>query len=279
MKTTIQYIEKELAGLYPKTEVKALVRLILEHVCGLDFTAQVTMRDYTIEPHFRELISAVVARLKDYEPIQYIIGETEFFGLKLKVTPAVLIPRPETEELVHWIAALSFPVAPGILDIGSGSGCIALSLKKQFGEARVSALDCSVPALENAKENAILNGLDVHFFHADILKWEEYNWGQYDLMVSNPPYVSVSEKEVMLPNVLKYEPGEALFVSDSDPLLFYHRIAGFAQHHLNENGWLFFEINEKFGQEITQLLKKTAFREIKIKKDLFGKVRMVRCRK
>jgi release factor glutamine methyltransferase len=279
MKATIQYIHKELNGLYPETEVKAFTRLILEHVCGLDYTAQILMRESSVNPRCKRLISEIVNRLKEYEPIQYILGETEFFGLKLKVNPAVLIPRPETEELVQWISETALKPGSAAIDMGTGSGCIALGLKKLFPESQVSAVDYSNKTLETARENAALNSLNVSFFLADILNWENYHWENYRLIVSNPPYVRESEKAAMFSNVLKYEPEKALFVSDSDPLLFYRRIAEFAQKYLGKNGWLFFEINENLGKETQHLLENLGFREIVIKKDLFGKERMLSCRK
>ncbi len=279
MKATIQYIKKELTGLYPETEIKAFTRVILEHVCGLDYTAQILMREDRIDSRYNEMITKIVTRLKKYEPIQYIFEETEFFGLKLHVNHSVLIPRPETEELLHWIIETKISDASRLIDIGTGSGCIALSLKKQFPEATVTAVDISIDAIEIARRNASKNNLEVSFLHADILKWEKYNWKNYDLIVSNPPYVRESEKAAMFSNVLKFEPGGALFVPDSDPLLFYRKIASFAQQYLNTNGWLFFEINEKLGRETEQILEKTGFRAIEIKNDLFGKERMLRCRK
>jgi release factor glutamine methyltransferase len=279
MKATIQYIQKELNGIYPETEVKAFTRLILEHVCGLDYTAQILMRESSVNPRCKRLISEIVNRLTDFEPIQYILGETEFFGLKLKVNPAVLIPRPETEELLHWISETNMQPDSFVIDIGTGSGCIALGLKKLFSESRVAAVDYSKESLETARGNAALNNLNVNFFQADILNWENYHWENYRLIVSNPPYVRESEKAAMFPNVLKYEPEKALYVSDSDPLLFYRRIAEFGQKFLEENGWLFFEINENLGKETQHLLESLGFREFVIKKDLFGKERMLSCRK
>jgi release factor glutamine methyltransferase len=279
MKATIQYIQKELSGLYPETEVKAFTRLILEHVCGLDYTAQVLMRESELNAHCKRLISEIVKRLKEHEPIQYVLGETEFFGLKLKVNPAVLIPRPETEELVHWISGTEFSSGFSALDVGTGSGCIALAMKKLFPESYVSAVDYSKETLDTAKENATINYLDVNFIQADILNWEDFQWKKYNLIVSNPPYVRESEKAAMFSNVLKYEPEKALFVSDSNPLVFYRRIAQFAQKYLVENGWLFFEINENLGRETQYLLENLGFREIVVKEDLFGKERMLRCRK
>lgn len=279
MEATIQYIEKELAGLYPKTEIKAFVRLILEHVFGLSYTDQVLQRRKKADEPLRKSVVEVVERLKAFEPIQYILGETEFFGMKLKVNPAVLIPRPETEELISWILEQRTEGNPAVLDVGTGSGCIALALKKSFKGAEVWAVDFSQQALQIAHENGRKNSLDVNFFQADILSWENYEWRNFSLIVSNPPYVRESEKGVMSDNVLKYEPETALFVPDSDPLLFYRRIAEFAQRHLEENGWLYFEINEAFGNETHRLLENAGFCSVETKHDLSGKARMIRCRK
>lgn len=279
MEATIQYIEKELAGLYPKTEIKAFVRLILEHVFGLSYTDQVLQRRQKADERLRKTVVEVVERLKAFEPIQYVLGETEFFGMKLKVNPAVLIPRPETEELISWILEQRTEGNPAVLDVGTGSGCIALALKKSFKGAEVWAVDFSQQALQIARENGRKNSLDVNFFQADILSWENYEWRNFSLIVSNPPYVRESEKGVMSDNVLKYEPETALFVPDSDPLLFYRRIAEFAQRHLEENGWLYFEINEAFGNETHRLLENAGFCSVETKHDLSGKARMIRCRK
>lgn len=279
MEATIQYIEKELAGLYPKTEIKAFVRLILEHVFGLSYTDQVLQRRKKADEPLKKSVVEVVERLKAFEPIQYILGETEFFGMKLKVNPAVLIPRPETEELISWVLEQRTEENPAVLDVGTGSGCIALALKKSFNGAEVWAVDFSQQALQIARENGRKNSLDVNFFQADILSWENYEWRNFSLIVSNPPYVRESEKGVMSDNVLKYEPETALFVPDSDPLLFYRRIAEFAQRHLEENGWLYFEINEAFGNETHRLLENAGFCSVETKHDLSGKARMIRCRK
>jgi release factor glutamine methyltransferase len=277
MKMTDHYIEKELAGLYPDTEIKGLKRIILETVCGWGFTEQITKRDETIPEGGSSQIKAIVARLKNAEPIQYVLGETEFFGLKLKVNPAVLIPRPETLELVEWVLQSKLPDRCNILDIGTGSGCIALAIKKNIRDARVSAIDISEKALEIARLNADINNLGIEFFQADILHLRKIGGEKYDVIVSNPPYVRESEKAKMHNNVLCYEPGIALFVDDKDPLVFYNAIAIFAKENLTANGQLFFEINEKLGEEMSGLLSGLGFTEIEIRKDINGKNRMIRC--
>ncbi|MDD2381543.1 MAG: peptide chain release factor N(5)-glutamine methyltransferase [Mariniphaga sp.] len=279
MEATIQYIRQELSGFYPETEIKAFERLILEHVYGLSFTDQVVLRKQKLDHTCRKTISEIILRLKTYEPIQYILGETEFGGLTLNVTPSVLIPRPETEEFVEWIVATDIPENSKILDIGTGSGCIALSLKKMLPESQVSAIDISADTLLVASQNGQQNGLSVDFFQADIVHWENYTWKKYDLIVSNPPYVRESEKQAMSTNVLSYEPPGALYVPDSDPLIFYKRIAEFALHFLNDSGYLFFEINENLGNKMINLLKKYKLQQIELKKDIFGKDRMICCRK
>jgi release factor glutamine methyltransferase len=279
MKATIHYIEQELNGLYPKTEVRAFTKFIIEHVCGLGFTRQILMQDMHLNETQRKEIARIVKRLKAFEPLQYILGETEFYGLKIKLMPGVLIPRPETEELVLWISETLLPVNSQILDIGTGSGCIALAMKKLFPAANVHAADISEAAIEVASENALINNLEVNFIHADILNWEILNWHTYDLVVSNPPYVRESEKKHMQPNVLQYEPETALFFSDADPLLFYRHISDFAYKHLHPGGWLFFEINEQLGEEMAILVEKKGFNAIETRKDLFGKERMMRCRR
>lgn len=279
MEPTIQYIEKELSGFYPPTEVRGFIPLIFEHVCGMNYTEQILRRGEEIDSASKREIKEIVQRLKTYEPVQYILGETEFFGMKLKVAPGVLIPRPETEELVQWIIDSVKPGPPSILDIGTGSGCIALALKNSLKNARVSAVDFSDKSLEIAEENARLNQLDVSFIKADVLNWQKYKWNNYDIIVSNPPYVRDLEKEAMLPNVLKYEPSEALFVSNDDPLVFYREIARFAQTCLSAGGELYFEINEHLGSETAKLMRDFSFRDVVLKNDINGKERMLRCRK
>ena len=277
MKAVIQYIEKELDGLYPETEIQGFTRLLLESVFRLNYTGLLLRKDDPVLSAEKKQIEKIVQRLKNFEPVQYVLGETEFYGLKIKVNPSVLIPRPETEELVNWIVETGLPGNPKIADIGTGSGCIALALKKRMDNASVLAVDISEKAIQTAEINSNLNRLDVEFFQADILNWEKYEWDSFDLIVSNPPYVREMEKEKMQPNVLNFEPQMALFVPDNDPLIFYRKIASFAKKYLQKTGWLYFEINENLGKEMTLLIQNLGFRKTEVKKDINGKVRMLRC--
>lgn len=279
MKPTIQYIEKELSGFYPESEIKGIVRLILESVCGIDYTGMALNPDKIISEEQVVRITEITRRLRDHEPIQYILGETEFFGLQIKVNPTVLIPRQETEELVDWIIKSNAQQTPYILDIGTGSGCIALALKKAIPTAQVAATDVSEKAIEAATKNAGRNKLEVNFFYSDIRNYGEKEWRLFDIIVSNPPYVTEKEKGQMQPNVLKYEPEAALFVPEDDPLLYYRHIAHFAQDYLSEVGYLYFEINENLATETKELCEAMNFAEIIIKKDINEKPRMLRCRK
>jgi len=279
MEATIQYIEKELTGLYPKTEVQGFVRLIFWHVLQLSYTDLVLGRNQKLEKSSQKRINEIVERLKKFEPIQYILGETEFFGLKLTVNPSVLIPRPETEELVQWVITAVENENPSIIDVGTGSGCIALALKKELKNAVVTGVDISAESIRTASKNAEQNQLDVTFKQADILQWEKEKWEPVDLIVSNPPYVRELEKAAMHPNVLQYEPENALFVSNTNPLVYYQSIADFANRYLKANSWLFFEINENLGEELVSLLAAIGFGAIEIKKDINGKNRMLRCQR
>lgn len=279
MKATIQYIREELSGLYPVTEIRAFIRLIFEHVCMMDYRDIILKYDTEADNDSKKRIYKIVRRLKNFEPIQYILGETQFIDLKLKIEPPVFIPRPETEELVQWITDSCKYKSPSIIDIGTGSGCIALALSRQIEMSRVSAADIMQDVVNLARYNAKNNNLHVNFFCADILQWEKYEWDCYDIIVSNPPYVMEKEKKDMPLNVLRFEPNEALFVPDDDPLVFYRAISEFASHFLCEGGWLYFEINEQLGNEIMLLLKHRGFSNVEIKKDINDKERMIRCSK
>ena len=276
MQDSIQHIRTELAGLYPVTEINAMHRLIIETVCGWSFSEQQFRKTEIIGAAEAEKIKTIVGRLKTAEPLQYILGETHFMGLKIKVTPDVLIPRPETEELVDLIISDKPENDCRILDIGTGSGCIALALKSRLAQAEISGIDISAKALEIARKNSKINGLDIHFFQADILNWQKLDWPDFDVIVSNPPYITESEKKLMHKNVLDFEPENALFVADANPLLFYDAIARFASEKLRWGGRIYFEINENFGEETKKMAAGFGFIQIAIVTDIHGKSRFVK---
>ena len=276
MQAAIIHIRSELQGLYPDTEIKSFSNLIIEKISGFSRTEIIVNKNTLFSEKQRHVIENFIAKLKEYIPIQYILGETEFFGLPFRVNESVLIPRPETEELVDWIRNENDRNANlGILDIGTGSGCIAISLKHEFTNATVDAFDISEKALETAQSNATLNKLEVNFSKVDILNTPEMEQ-KWDIIVSNPPYVTELEKSEISPNVLDYEPHLALFVPDNNPLLFYHCIAIFAQQHLKPKGKLYFEINRQFGKATVDLLTAMGFGNVELRKDISGNDRMVR---
>ncbi len=276
------HFNSELAELFPATEIQSFLSIVLEEFLSLQRIDFVTRPNLEIDSQKLETLSTVLNRLKNQEPIQYIIGETEFYGLPVKVNKNVLIPRPETEELVEWIISESSEMKSSkdstslsLLDIGTGSGCIPISIKKNRPFLEVSGMDISTSALEIATQNAKLNEVDIHFIQTDILAAEKLN-RKFDIIVSNPPYVRELEKKEISTNVLDYEPELALFVSDEDPLIFYRKIANLAKTHLSQNGLLFFEINEYLGKEMTEMLRLLGFQNVLLKKDLFGKDRMIK---
>lgn len=266
---------KELDELYGKNEVDSFFNLVMEHYLKLDRIHLFMEPEYAITKTEEQPFFEALSRLKLEEPVQYILGETEFFGLPFKVSKDTLIPRPETEELVALIIEDSKKEPYKILDIGTGSGCIAISLAKNLSESKVSALDVSEAALDLAKQNAELNNVDVEFILDDILK-PEHSASNYDIIVSNPPYVRNLEKAEIQSNVLNNEPHLALFVDDENPLQFYKSICVFAQQNLKNNGVLYFEINEYLGDEMISLLKDFGFINIELQTDLFGKDRMIK---
>ncbi|HBR54315.1 MAG TPA: peptide chain release factor N(5)-glutamine methyltransferase [Flavobacteriaceae bacterium] len=271
-----------LSGNYPAEEIQSFFSWLAESYLGYSrFEVSMNLNE-TVPDEVQTKFSEALIRLKKHEPIQYILGETEFYGLPIRVSPATLIPRPETEELVQWVIGNSREKLPNltklnVLDIGTGSGCIAISLAKYLKNASVSALDISEEAIVVAKENALLNDVAVNFQQADILAIKHLPQ-QYDIIISNPPYVRELEKKHMLPNVLAHEPETALFVSDKAPLLFYEQIAALASTSLTPSGTLYFEINEYLSEEMHQMLQEKGFSEIELKKDLFGKFRMLKCK-
>lgn len=265
---------KELNNLYPLEEVNSFFYILISHFYDLKKVTLVMEPDYEVAN--TELIIKALELLNKQIPIQYIIGETEFYGLPFKVNKNVLIPRPETEELVeHIINTVSNNKPIKILDIGTGSGCIAVSLAKNLPQAQVYALDVSNKALQVAISNAALNEVAIDFFEADILKINSLKGLKFDVIVSNPPYVRKQEKRFMQPNVLDNEPHLALFVKDEEPLVFYDAITQFAVSNLVNKGGLFFEINEYLGNEMITLLNSNYFKNIKLKQDFFKKDRIV----
>ena len=272
-----QYFIKELLAIYDEVEAESFFYLTLEKFHRLRRIDLALQPNFEIGENEVEKWKSVLTDLKKQKPIQYILGETEFYGLPFLVNKDVLIPRPETEELVELILAESRKSkvkSLRILDIGTGSGCIPISLKKNLPDAKVFAVDVSENALEVAKENAKLNGLEVNFIKINILETEDLDQ-QFDIIVSNPPYVRMLEKEEIKPNVLEFEPHLALFVEDNDPLLFYRKIAQLAKKNLNENGKLYFEINQYLGKETVGLLESLGFTNIKLLKDIYGNDRMI----
>lgn len=279
MKEAIQYIRSELNGIYPEEEISGMVRVLLEAVTGWDYTGQLLHANEKLSNEQVNQIQSALARLKKHEPIQYVLGETEFMGFRIQVNPSVLIPRQETEELVDWIVQEVGNARTTILDIGTGSACIPIAIKKHLPESQVVSVDVSLEALQTAKENCRLNAASIRLLERNILNWQDYKWEFFDVIVSNPPYVRNLEKEEIKQNVLEFEPGLALFVDDHDPLVFYKSIAEFAKKNLNPQGRLFFEINEYLGEETCNMLIEKGFRDVELRKDLNGKDRMIRCKK
>lgn len=279
MRAGIASIRKELAGTFPKGEIESLIFLIFEKIKGYSRTQFLLAKDDELSEKELGDIDKIVFRLKNHEPIQYILGETEFYGLQFYAVPGVLIPRPETEELVQWIIQENQLLAPNILDIGTGTGCIAVSLSKNIPESTVLACDISPICIETARRNAELNSAQVSVIEYDILNGNpQVSFPELDVIVSNPPYIRETEKLMMEKNVLDFEPELALFVPDEKPLLFYERIAGFALFHLKKTGSLYFEINEAFGSDCIKMLRQKGFSDIELKKDINGKDRMIRAK-
>ncbi len=286
-----KYYCDQLCSIYDKDEANAMILILFEHYFNLDRVKMALEPDLRLSESEMLKIHFAVKDLLKNKPIQYITGETEFCELKFKVNENVLIPRPETSEMVYKIvnettgqrdkefcSRRDAESRLSILDIGTGSGCIAISLAKLLPEAQVYALDISEEALNVAKENAKINDVNITFIHEDILTQtlaQAPTQTKFDIIVSNPPYVRELEKAEMRDNVLKWEPHNALFVSNDDPLIFYRSILEFAKSHLKENGEIWFEINEFLGKEMTSLCKEFGFSNVKIHKDFRGKERIM----
>ena len=275
-----RHIISRLAARYDEREARALARLLLEERCSLSMAAIAMDADEALTDNQKALLQADVLRLEQGEPLQYIIGKQAFAGCTFHVGPAVLIPRPETEQLVGIISSDLRWRRPGIrmLDIGTGSGCIAVSLARKFPQAHVSAWDVSPEALQVARANAALNQAAVDFSHQDALR-PPADSDLWDLIVSNPPYVCLSERCSMEPHVADHEPPLALFVPDDDPLLFYRAIASYAARALRPAGMLYFEINPLFAADMQALLSADSFQDIELMDDLYGKQRFIKCHK
>ncbi|MCF6130781.1 peptide chain release factor N(5)-glutamine methyltransferase [Flavobacterium wongokense] len=266
--------KKELLPIYDEQEIDSFFYIILEKIHKLKRIDLALNPETVLDGIHLKQWKSIVSDLKLEKPIQYILGETEFYGLTFLVNENTLIPRPETEELVELIISKATSNPLKILDIGTGSGCIAISLAKNLSNAEVSAIDVSEQALATAQKNAELNKVQVNFLLKNILETEDLAQ-QFDIIVSNPPYVRNLEKAEIKPNVLEYEPHLALFVEDADALLFYRKIADLAKKNLNPNGKLYFEINQYLGKETVQLLESLGFLDIELKKDVYGNDRMI----
>lgn len=267
-------LNTELSYVYEDREAHTITRYIFEDILKI-FNIQ--SEKQLSETQVRELVK-IKKRLLNHEPWQHIVGFADFYGLKFRVSPDVLIPRPETEELVQLILDNVKPLQR-ILDIGTGSGCIPISIKKKYEHLEVWGLDISKAALNIAKQNAELNNTEIDWKQADILnqdEWSRVGEQQFDIIISNPPYVLESDKSEMHRNVLDFEPGLALFVADERPLLFYDVISDFALKYLKLDGQLYFEIHQDFGQQTVALLESKGFRNVKVVKDLSGSDRIVR---
>ena len=255
---------------FPRREVTSFAYLSIEKILGYSKSDCIIHSNQELSNDNIISLENIINDIKQNIPIQYILGEAHFYDLKFKVNSSTLIPRGETEELVKYILLHDFI---SVLEIGTGSGCIAVSIAKN-SNAKITAIDNSIAALEIAKSNAVLNSVEINFQLRDVFNFSDIK--KYDLIVSNPPYVLESEKKLMDKNVLDYEPHNALFVSDNNPLAYYKEIAKIATNNLNKNGLLFFEINEKYSNQIIELLSNLNFVDIELKKDINGRDRIIK---
>lgn len=275
MQQSLKYISSQLEGLYSGLEIQEFYLLIMEKLTGKTRTEIRINKNNELSPESVSHVQNYVDDLKKKVPIQYILCETQFYGFPFYVNSSVLIPRPETEELVEWILNENRG-GQNILDIGTGSGCIAIALVKMNALYNITALDISQKALEVAKENAVLNDVNISFQLADITSGLTFNQ-KWDVIVSNPPYIPERESKEMQVGVVDFEPHEALFVPNDEPLLFYEAIARFAKEHLTGHGKLYFEIHRDFGENTVRMLQNKGFKHIELRKDISGNDRMIRC--
>jgi len=279
IKDILRFFRDELNDTYEKEELESIIAYCLEDFLNIKRAAISLNLETTVSESELLKFNFAIKDLKNHRPLQYVLGLADFYRLRFFVNEQVLIPRPETEELVHLIIQDNKLSAPSIIDIGTGSGCIPVALKKNIPAAIVSAIDISESALYLAKRNAQKNEVDVYFFLKDILSPDENTEQQlskYDIIVSNPPYICFSEKEQMHKNVLDYEPHLALFVNDNDPLLFYKAICDFALKNLKVKGKIYFEINQSLAPETRDLLESKGFKNVELIKDLSNNYRILR---
>ncbi len=282
MNTTqlVEFIRSELSAYYPENEGNAIVFRLFEGILGYEQTDIILNAEGSISEIDLKKFKKAVEDLKEHKPVQYILGYTDFGNVRIKVDHRVLIPRPETEELVNWIVESSDKGAIRILDVGTGSGCIAISLKKELTNSQVMATDVSKACIDLAQENAESNQVEVNFREHNALDVGEsvhlVQPDSLDLIVSNPPYIQYKDRYQMDENILSYEPAKALFVDDNDPLLFYKAISHMGATLLKSGGYLYFEINEKFGDEVQHVMERSGYSQIEQRKDIHDKVRFVR---
>lgn len=286
IKDAVLSFKNQLNDLYGPQEAEAIAMLVLQELTGMSRAKLKAFEDDDLPSETVDKLPQILQELSTGKPVQYILGSTEFYGLQFLVNAATLIPRPETEELVAWILEsqklkVQDQRSLQILDIGTGTGCIAITLSKNITNAHVSAVDISMEALRTAERNAMINEAKVDFHNVDILDKNNYQVidNRYDIIVSNPPYVTPADKLKMHANVTDFEPHTALFVPEEEPLKFYIAIADFANTQLDKDGLLFFEINEAFGKETSEMLIAKGFDKIELRQDMSGRDRMIKALK
>ncbi len=280
LKDGIDQIIKELSKLYDEAEAAAIAELVMEKITGSSKNELTGKKNIDLDTVQINLLDGYLERLARYEPVQYVLNEAFFCGLKFYVDKNVLIPRPETEELVEWIiAGCKFPVDElSILDVGTGSGCIPISLKRRIRKAKVSSIDISPAAISVAQKNANELGADVNFIEMDFLDDSRTSaLPAFDIIVSNPPYIPAKDSNTLSANVLEYEPGAALFVPDNDPVIFYKTLAEFGKKHLDPGGTIYAEMHEDYHKEVEEFFRSAGY-QVEVKKDMQGKYRMLKAR-
>lgn len=278
IRDAIQSLNAGLRTIYDEGEASSIGDWVIEYLTGTRKSERITRKDILLTPEQQSKLNTILDRLMKHEPVQYVLNEAWFCGLKFFVDPHVLIPRPETEELVEWVVSnCRFPIDRlTILDVGTGSGCIPIALKRRLGKSEVWGCDLSQEALAIAKKNAANLGAAVHFLPLDFLdRHERDSLPSFDIIISNPPYIPSTQMEGMDENVTKYEPHLALFVPDNDPLIFYRHLADFGRSHLHPQGQIYAEIYEDAGPAIVELFEQENFK-VELKQDLSGKNRMIR---